>query len=303
MELRVLQYFLAVSREQSISRAAESLHLSQPTLSTQLKHLEEELGKTLMIRGTKGSRKIVLTEEGMILRKRAEEIMELVKKTENEIILSDESVVGDVYIGAGETDMIRLVARTAQTMNKKYPDIHYHISSGNTAFVMEQLDKGLIDFGILYDSVDLSKYDSVKIPESDVWGVLMRRDAPLAKKDVITPEDLWDKPLILSQQENQKGEFAVWMRRDLAKLNVVATYNLIFNGSLLVDEGMGYAVCFDKLINVSGDSTLCFRPLSPELKAAPYLVWKKYQIFPKASEKFMEYFLKYLKKETDSSTA
>ena len=229
--------------------------------------------------------------------------MELVKKTENEIILSDESVVGDVYIGAGETDMIRLVARTAQTMNEKYPDIHYHISSGNTAFVMEQLDKGLIDFGILYDSVDLSKYDSVKIPESDVWGVLMRRDAPLAKKDVITPEDLWDKPLILSQQENQKGEFAVWMRRDLAKLNVVATYNLIFNGSLLVDEGMGYAVCFDKLINVSGDSTLCFRPLSPELKAAPYLVWKKYQIFPKASEKFMEYFLKYLKKETDSSTA
>lgn len=303
MELRVLQYFLAVAREQSISRAAESLHLSQPTLSTQLKHLEEELGKTLMIRGTKGSRKIVLTEEGMILRKRAEEILDLVRKTENEITLSDDSVVGDVYIGAGETDMIRLVARTAQAMNEEYPDIHYHISSGNTAFVMEQLDKGLIDFGILYDSVDLSKYDSVKIPESDVWGVLMRRDAPLASKEVITPEDLWDKPLILSQQENQKSELAVWMRHDLSKLNVVATYNLIFNGSLFVDEGMGYAICFDKLINVSGDSTLCFRPLSPELKAAPYLVWKKYQIFSKASEKFMEYFLKYLKKETDSRPA
>lgn len=303
MELRVLQYFLAVAREQSISRAAESLHLSQPTLSTQLKHLEEELGKTLMIRGTKGSRKIVLTEEGMILRKRAEEILDLVRKTENEITLSDDSVVGDVYIGAGETDMIRLVARTAQAMNEEYPDIHYHISSGNTAFVMEQLDKGLIDFGILYDSVDLSKYDSVKIPESDVWGVLMRRDAPLASKEVIAPEDLWDKPLILSQQENQKSELAVWMRHDLSKLNVVATYNLIFNGSLFVDEGMGYAVCFDKLINVSGDSTLCFRPLSPELKAAPYLVWKKYQIFSKASEKFMEYFLKYLKKETDSRPA
>ena len=303
MELRVLQYFLAVAREQSISRAAESLHLSQPTLSTQLKHLEEELGKTLMIRGTKGSRKIVLTEEGMILRKRAEEILDLVRKTENEITLSDDSVVGDVYIGAGETDMIRLVARTAQAMNEEYPDIHYHISSGNTAFVMEQLDKGLIDFGILYDSVDLSKYDSVKIPESDVWGVLMRRDAPLASKEVITPEDLWDKPLILSQQENQKSELAVWMRYDLSKLNVVATYNLIFNGSLFVDEGMGYAVCFDKLINVSGDSTLCFRPLSPELKAAPYLVWKKYQIFSKASEKFMEYFLKYLNKETDSRPA
>ena len=131
MELRVLQYFLAVAREQSISRAAESLHLSQPTLSTQLKHLEEELGKTLMIRGTKGSRKIVLTEEGMILRKRAEEILDLVRKTENEITLSDDSVVGDVYIGAGETDMIRLVARTAQAMNEVYPDIHYHLNSLN----------------------------------------------------------------------------------------------------------------------------------------------------------------------------
>lgn len=303
MELRVLQYFLAVAREQSISRAAESLHLSQPTLSTQLKHLEEELGKALMIRGKKGSRKIVLTEDGMILRKRAEEILDLVRKTEHEIMLCDESVVGDVYIGAGETDMIRLVARTAQAMNKKYPDIHYHISSGNTTFVMEQLDKGLIDFGVLYDSVDLSKYDSVKIPESDVWGVLMRRDSPLAMKDVITPKDLWDKPLILSQQETKKGDLAAWMGRDLSKLNVAATYNLIFNGSLFVDEGIGYAVCFDKLINVSGDSTLCFRPLSPELKAAPYLVWKKYQIFSKASEKFMEYFLKYLKKETDSRPA
>ena len=302
-ELRVLQYFLAVAREQSISRAARSLHLSQPTLSTQLKHLEEELGKTLMIRGTKGSRKIVLTEEGMILRKRAEEILSLVRKTENEITLSDESVVGDVHIGAGETDMVRLAARTAKAMIREYPDIRFHISSGNTVYVMEQLDKGLIDFGILYDTVDLSRYDSLKIPESDVWGVLMRKDAPLAGKEVITPEDLWDKPLILSQQENQKSGLAVWMRRDLSKLNIVATYNLIFNGSLFVDEGMGYAVCFDKLINVSGDSTLCFRPLSPELKAAPYLVWKKYQIFSKASEKFLEYFLKYLKKGTDYRTA
>ena len=288
MELRVLQYFLAVAREQSISRAAESLHLSQPTLSTQLKHLEEELGKTLMIRGTKGSRKIVLTEEGMILRKRAEEILDLVRKTENEITLSDDSVVGDVYIGAGETDMIRLVARTAQAMNEVYPDIHYHISSGNTAFVMEQLDKGLIDFGILYDSVDLSKYDSVKIPESDVWGVLMRRDAPLASKEVITPEDLWDKPLILSQQENQKSELAVWMRHDLSKLNVVATYNLIYNAALMVEEGIGCALALDRLIDTSGDRPLCFRPLDPPLTANLNLVWKKRSVFSRAAELFLK---------------
>ena len=182
MELRVLHYFLAVAREQSISKAAESLHLSQPTLSTQLKNMEEELGKQLMIRGTKGSRKIVLTDEGMLLRKRAEEILELVRKTENEIMLTDETIVGDVFIGTGETDTIRLIAKTAQEVKKNYPEIHYHISSGNARYVMEKLDKGLIDFGILYDSVDLTKYDSIQIPVKDSWGVLMRKDSSLADK-------------------------------------------------------------------------------------------------------------------------
>ena len=249
MELRVLHYFLAVAREQSISKAAESLHLSQPTLSTQLKNMEEELGKQLMIRGTKGSRKIVLTDEGMLLRKRAEEILELVRKTENEIMLTDETIVGDVFIGTGETDTIRLIAKTAQEVKKNYPEIHYHISSGNARYVMEKLDKGLIDFGILYDSVDLTKYDSIQIPVKDSWGVLMRKDSSLADKEFISPEDLWDKPLIVSQQENQGGELSGWLKRDLSTLNVIATYNLLFSASLLVDEGMGYAICFDKIIN------------------------------------------------------
>ena len=216
MELRVLHYFLAVAREQSISKAAESLHLSQPTLSTQLKNMEEELGKQLMIRGTKGSRKIVLTDEGMLLRKRAEEILELVRKTENEIMLTDETIVGDVFIGTGETDTIRLIAKTAQEVKKNYPEIHYHISSGNARYVMEKLDKGLIDFGILYDSVDLTKYDSIQIPVKDSWGVLMRKDSSLADKEFISPEDLWDKPLIVSQQENQGGELSGWLKRDLS---------------------------------------------------------------------------------------
>ena len=241
MELRVLQYFLAIAREQSIVRAAESLHLSQPTLSTQIKALEEELGKQLLIRGTKGSRKISLTEEGMILRKRAEEIMNLVQKTENEITLSDQVVVGDVYIGTGETDAVRLVAKAARSLYKTYPGIHYHISSGNAEFVQEQLEKGLIDFGIIFGSVDSTKYNSVKIPHKDVWGVLMRRDSPLAEKESITPEDLWDKPLIISQQENGNKELTEWIRRGLSELEIVATYNLIFNASLMVEEGLGYA--------------------------------------------------------------
>ena len=288
MELRVLQYFLAVAREQSILRAAESLHLSQPTLSTQIKNMEEELGKQLLIRGTKGSRKITLTEEGMLLKKRAEEILELVRKTESEITLSDSIIMGDIYIGTGETDAIRLLAKAAKELQDIYPGIHYHISSGNAEFVVEQLDKGLIDFGIIFGQVDQAKYNSLKMPTKDIWGVLMRRDSPLAQKETIAPEDLWDKPLIVSHQRNQGKELSAWMKRDMSKLNIVATYNLLFNASLLVDEGLGYAIGFNKIINLTDDSSLCFRPLQPNIEIEMSLVWKKYQIFTKAAAQFMK---------------
>ncbi len=287
MELRVLQYFLAVAREQNISSAAESLHLSQPTLSTQLKALENELGKQLLIRGTKGSRKVLLTEEGMLLRKRAEEILELVRMTESEISLSNEVVAGDVYIGTGESDLIRIFARAAKRIQEKYPDIHYHILSGNASFVQEHLDRGLIDFGVVYSPVDTSIYSTIKIPVHDTWGVLMRRDSPLAKKDAVQPQDLLDKPLILSAQKADAWPMSNWFGQDISKLNVVATYNLVFNASLLVEEGLGYAVCFDKLINVSGDSNLCFRPLSPTIEAKASIIWKRYQVLSKAAECFL----------------
>ena len=288
MELRVLQYFLAVAREQNISSAAESLHLSQPTLSTQLKALEEELGKQLLIRGTKGSRKVLLTEEGMLLRKRAEEILELVRMTEREISLSDEVIAGDIYIGTGESDMIRIFARAAKRIQEKYPDIHFHILSGNSAFVKEHLDRGLIDFGVVYSPVDTTVYSSIKVPIRDTWGVLMRKDSPLAQKDVILPQDLWDKPLILSAQKTDAWPMSSWFGQDITRLNIVATYNLVFNASLLVEEGLGYAVCFDKLINVSGDSKLCFRPLSPKMEAEASIIWKRYQLLSKAAQKFMD---------------
>ncbi len=287
MELRVLQYFLAVAREQSISAAAESLHLSQPTLSTQLKAMEEELGKQLLIRGTKGSRKVVLTDEGMILRKRAEEILSLVKRTEDEITRSDETIVGDVYIGTGETEIVRFFAEAAKRIQKKYPDIHYQISSGNAEHVLEYLDKGLIDFGLLFGSADSQKYESILIPVRDTWGVLMRKDSPLAEKGTVCPEDLWDKPLIVSHQRGDNPYLSQWMKRDLSQLNVVATYNLVFNASLLVDEGLGYALCLDKLINTQG-SSLCFRPFTPKLEAPACLVWKKYQVFSKAAETYLQ---------------
>ncbi len=286
MELRVLHYFLAVAREQSISAAAQSLHLSQPALSTQLKALEEELGKQLLIRKSKGSRKVTLTEEGMILRKRAQEILSLVERTQEEISSPDETIAGDVCIGAGETDIVRLFARAAQSLQRQHPDIHYHISSGNAEYVLEYLDKGLIDFGLLFGQVDLQKYEAIPLPVRDSWGVLMRRDAPLAQKETVCPADLWDQPLIISHQRSDDRRLAQWMQRDLSELHIVATYNLVFNASLLVDEGLGYALCFDKLINTRG-SSLCFRPFAPRLESTAYIIWKKYQVFSKAASAFL----------------
>lgn len=284
MELRVLQYFLAVTQEQSISGAAEFLHLSQPTLSRQLKDMEDELGKQLLIRG---NRKVTLTEEGMILRKRAEEIMELVRKTEREISLSDEMIAGDIYIEAGETDGIRLLAQAAQKLQYDYPIIHFHIISGDSTTVTEQLDKGLIDFGLLFGKIDTTKYEFLNVPFKDTWGVLMRRDSPLALKQSITAEDLQDKPLILSRQAFQNQDFQTFFQCDKEKLNIVATYNLLFNGSIMVEEGMGYAICFDKIIHTSDNSNLCFKPIEPKLEATMNIVWKKYQILTKAAEKFL----------------
>lgn len=284
MELRVLQYFLAVAREQNISAAAQSLHLTQPTLSRQLRELEEELGKQLMVRG---NRKITLTQEGMLLRKRAEEILELVDRAEREVMRSDDAVSGDIYIGTGETDGVRQIARAANRLQACYPGIRFHIVSGDAVDVCERLDKGLLDFGVLLGDIDKTKYHYMELPMKDTWGVLMRRDSPLAHRESVSPRDLWDKPLILSRQVDNKSGLYRWLRREPSELHTVATYNLIYNASLMVDEGMGYAFTLNKLVNTTG-SNLCFRPLKPRLELGMYLVWKKSQIFSRAAELFLE---------------
>lgn len=285
MELRVLQYFLAVARENSISGAAEFLHLSQPTLSRQLKELEEELGKQLFIRG---NRRITLTEEGMILRKRAEEVVELIQKAENEIAASDDMLAGDIFIGVGETDGNRFLIKAMKAMQQDYPLVHFHIISGDKAMITEAIDRGTIDFGIVFGNTDFAKYDSIPVPYEDTWGVLMRRDATLAENDMITAEDLMDQPLIISRQAFQNLEFKNFFHLEQEKLNIVATYSLLFNGSLMVEEGLGYAICFDKLVNVSGNSNLCFRPLTPKIESHMSIVWKKYQVFSKPTQKFLQ---------------
>lgn len=284
MDIRVLQYFLTVAREESITKAAEQLHMTQPPLSRQLKDLENELGKQLLIRGSK---KVTLTEDGMLLRKRAEELVDLMEKTKAELTSSDENINGEIYIGCGETEAISFLAQAAQNLQQQHPLIHYHIYSGDAERVTERLDKGLIDFGLFVGPVDVNKYDYMRLPMKDTWGVLMRSDSPLAEKNVICAEDLWDKPLIISHQASANSEMFSWLRADVSKLNIVATYDLIYNASLFVKKGFGYVIGLDKIINTAGDSGLCFRPLYPTLEAGLCIVWKKYQIFSRASSAFL----------------
>lgn len=284
MDIRVLQYFLAVAREESITRAAETLKMTQPPLSRQLKELEDELGKKLLIRGSK---KVTLTEDGMLLRKRAEELVDLLEKTKAELAGSDENIAGEIYIGGGETDAISFFAEAAGKLKEKYPLIHYHIYSGDAEIIMEKLDKGLIDFGLLVGAVDISKYNFLRLPVRDTWGVLMRKDSPLAQQNVVRAEDLWDKPLILSHQTSISSDMMAWLRADVKKLNIVMTYELIYNASHFVKKGIGYAITLDKLINTTGESELCFRPLYPALEADLCMVWKKHQVFSKASKAFL----------------
>lgn len=299
MDIRVLQYFLTVAREESITRAAKTLRMTQPPLSRQLKDLEDELGKTLLIRGSK---KVTLTEDGMLLRKRAEEMIDLMEKTRAELASSTENLNGEIYIGGGETDAVSLFAQIAGQLQTKYPLIHYHIYSGDAGIVMEKLDKGLIDFGLLVEPVNVSEYDYMRLPLRDVWGVLMRKDSPLAEKDAIRAEDLWDKPLIMPRQTSSGGDVLAWMKREFSKLNVVMTYDLIFNASLFVKNSIGYAIALDKIINTTGDSELCFRPLYPALEAGLCIAWKKYQVFSRASKEFLRLLKNEWEAEETNST-
>ena len=285
MELRVLRYFLAVAREESISRAAESLHLTQPTLSRQIMDLEEELGIKLLNRGKK-NRKVTLTDEGKLFRKRAEELVELADKMRSEFSVTEGPVSGDIYIGSGETEAMCLIAKAATELQKEYPHIRYHLFSGNAADVTERLDNGLLDFGILVGEADLTMYDHLPLPVTDVWGVLMRKDSPLAEKSSVSRKDLSAIPLILSQQSLSSNELSGWYGGAFAESNVVATYNLIYNAALMVASGFGYAVTLDKLVN--GSSELCFRPLAPKLEARLSIVWKKHRGFSKATELFLK---------------
>lgn len=289
MEVRVLKYFLAIAREGSITGAANFLHLTQPTLTRQIQDLEKELGQKLLIRG---KHKVSLTAEGMILRKRAEEIVQMVEKTEEEFKSISEVVSGDIYIGSGETDSMKYIAEVMKDMQIDYPNVKFHIFSGNAEDVIEKLDKGLFDFGVLIQPIDLSKYDNITLPSRDVWGVIMKSDSPLAGKKSVVLEDLVNVPLITSRQMSKKysadSGFLDWFGQYFDNLNIVATYNLVYNAAIMVRAGMGYAITLDKLINTSRSDGLIFKPLEPKLSSGLDIVWKKYQVFSPAGRIFLE---------------
>lgn len=283
MELRLLRYFLAVAREENITRAAEFLHISQPSLSKQLMDLEQEFGKQLFIRG---KRKITLTEEGILLRKRADEILMLCNKTQLEISQESEFISGVISIGGAQSPTI--AQATAQIANK-YPGIKFQFLNGDAETLMEKLDHGTLDFSILLEPIDIVKYEHLPLNETDEWGLLMRNDCALATKEVIHPEDIQNIPLILPQRIGLQRVLSAWCGIPIEQLNIIATFDILFNNpSLLIKNGLGYALALRTLVD-TGDQALCFRPLTPTIKIQYGLAWKRYPVFSKAAEKFIDH--------------
>ena len=283
MEIRTLRYFLAVAREENMTRAADLLHVTQPTLSKALKALEDELGKKLFIRR---SFSIALTEEGALLRDRAEDLVTMADKIEKEFLSLDDIAGGDLYFGLAESYQIRYLAREIRTFKETCPGLRYHITSGDTEQVTEKLDKGLLDFAVICDAPDTRKYEFVPFPEGDVWGLILPADSPLAEKNEILIDDLAGLPLFTSEQ-GWEGDIRAWAGDRFGELRLEGSFRLAYNASLFVKEGLGYQLSFRDLVDVSEGSGLVFRPLTPRLEVKLYLIWNRYQAFTPVAERFL----------------
>ena len=285
MEFRALKYFLAVAKTGNITHAADQVYVSQPALSRQLMDLEEDLGVKLLERG---KRHTALTEAGYLLKKRAEEIMALMDKTVDELSHAREGVSGSVRIGCGETEGMRTVARAIHDIRREYPHVRCHLSSMDGSGVRERLDKGMLDFGVLVQPDPPNDYEHVEIGHTDRWGILMRRDSPLAALERIAPGDLAGQPLVISQQAFERHELVSWFAREESELDIAATYTLIYNASLLAEEGVGCVLTLDRLLNLPPDGPLVFRPLFPERICRIFFVWKRNQVFSRAASLLRE---------------
>ena len=284
MEIRTLRYFLAAAREENMTRAAELLHVTQPTLSKQLKSLEDELGKKLFVRH---SFSIALTEEGVLLRNRAEDLVLMADKIEQEFLSLDDITGGDIYFGLAESYQIRYLAREIREFKKLYPDLRYHITSGDTEQVTEKLDKGLLDFAVICETPDEKKYNHILFPEADYFGAVIPSDSALAKKEQITAEDLTGLPLFCSEQ-SWENDIRPWARELFSKFRLEGSFRLAYNGSMFAKEGLGILLSLNNLVDTSPESGLVFRPLSPHLEMKMYLIWNKYQSFTPIAERFLK---------------
>ncbi|WP_288619233.1 LysR family transcriptional regulator [uncultured Mitsuokella sp.] len=282
MELRVLKYFLAVARHRNITRAAEELHLTQPTLSRQLQDLEEELGTPLF---TREKRRMELTEAGLFLKARAEEMTAIETKTLDQFAHLEDFIAGDVYLGCGETQAVRLVVQALTPLGRAYPQIHFHFVSGNDEQTFDALQKGVLDFGLLCQQTPPADFVYRQVPFDDEWGLYLRRDHPLAQKQAITPQELYEEQLILSRQLLRDHVFAHWLGKDPEELDIRATYNLVYNAAFLVEQRLGLLLSFKGLVPIEGPEhpDLTFRPFSPAFSSHNYLIWKKEQVFSRAA--------------------
>lgn len=284
MEIRTLRYFLAVAREENMTRAAELLHVTQPTLSRQIGALEEELGKKLF---TRHSFSIELTEEGVLLRKRAEDLVRMADKILGEFVALDDVTGGDIYFGLAESYQIRHLAQVIRAFKRDYPGLRYHITSGDTEQVTEKLDKGLLDFAVLVEEPDPAKYHWLPFPAADRWGLVTPADDPLAQKEAITAEDLVGLPLFCSEQ-GWNIDLPRWCGGQMERLRLEGSFRLSYNASLFVGEGLGYLLTLEHLVDVGPQSGLVFRPLAPTLEAKLYLIWKRYPAFTPIAERFLQ---------------
>ena len=284
MEIRTLRYFLAVAREENMTRAAEYLHVTQPTLSKQLKSLENELGKKLF---TRHSFSIQLTDEGILLRNRAQDLIQMADKIEQEFVSLDDITGGELYLGLAESSQIRYLARVIKQFKSLFPNLHYHITSGDTEQIADKLDKGLLDFLVLAEHPNHQKYEYLEFPESDKWGLVLPKADPLAKKEHLRATDLKGLPLFCSEQAWNK-EIREWAGGIYTDLKLEGSFRLAYNASVFVREGLGYLLTFDHLVNTSKESDLVFLPLVPVLETKLYIAWNRYQTFTPIAERFLK---------------
>ncbi|MDA7027634.1 LysR family transcriptional regulator [Bacillus sp. CLL-7-23] len=286
MELRVLRYFMTVARVESITHAADILHITQPTLSRQLADLEEELGSQLFIRG---KRKISLTDAGLLLLERAEEILTIADKTENEFKDQKNLIGGKISIGSVEALTSQVLSKLLKSFSEEYPQVSYHIFSGTGDDLKEKIDKGLLEIGILLEPINIEKYDFIRLPEKERWGILTKSSSSLAQKEYITPKDLIGVPLFISSRTVVQNEIASWFADEYSQLHFIGTYNLMSNIVNLVENDMGAAICIEGALKMEDSSHLCFRPFYPELHFGCVIAWKKHKIFSQTTTRFIQF--------------